>query len=124
RDFLPVRVHLLRRRHVRDGGDHLAGDPDADPGRLVGPHQRHRPLRRAADPLSGLRPGRRRRLPSRGALDLALDLARSAPREHGSTAVTELDPVIHAAARLRITAALATLEVTESIAFPRLQELL
>lgn len=38
--------------------------------------------------------------------------------------MTELDPVIHAAARLRITAALATLDATESIAFPRLQELL
>jgi len=38
--------------------------------------------------------------------------------------VAELDPVIHAAARLRITAALATLGVAESIAFPRLQELL
>ena len=38
--------------------------------------------------------------------------------------MTELDPVIHAAARLRITAALATLDADESIAFPRLQELL
>lgn len=38
--------------------------------------------------------------------------------------MTELDPVIHAAARLRITAALATLDVTESVTFPRLQELL
>ncbi|WP_350351757.1 transcriptional regulator [Microbacterium sp. A8/3-1] len=38
--------------------------------------------------------------------------------------MVELDPVIHAAARLRITAALATLEPTESITFPRLQELL
>lgn len=38
--------------------------------------------------------------------------------------MTELDPVIHAAARLRITAALATLDVGESIAFPRLQDLL
>ena len=36
----------------------------------------------------------------------------------------ELDPVIHAQARLRITAALATLEPTESISFARLQELL
>ncbi len=36
----------------------------------------------------------------------------------------ELDPVIHAQARLRITAALATLEPRESISFPRLQELL
>lgn len=38
--------------------------------------------------------------------------------------MTELDPVIHAAARLRITAALATLDSDESIAFPRLQGLL
>jgi len=38
--------------------------------------------------------------------------------------MTELDPVIHAAARLRITAALATLGADESITFPRLQEML
>ena len=38
--------------------------------------------------------------------------------------MTDLDPVIHAAARLRITAALATLDTGESISFPRLQELL
>ena len=38
--------------------------------------------------------------------------------------MTDLDPVIHAAARLRITAALATLDAGESISFPRLQELL
>ncbi|GAB3616463.1 transcriptional regulator [Okibacterium endophyticum] len=37
----------------------------------------------------------------------------------------DLDPVIHAQARLRITAALATLDPKgESISFPRLQELL
>ena len=36
--------------------------------------------------------------------------------------MAELDPVIHAAARLRITAALATLETEEQITFPRLQE--
>nr|WP_306457512.1 transcriptional regulator [Agromyces atrinae] len=36
----------------------------------------------------------------------------------------ELDPVIHAQARLRITAALSTLDPEESITFPRLQELL
>jgi DNA-binding MarR family transcriptional regulator len=36
----------------------------------------------------------------------------------------ELDPVIHAQARLRITSALATMEEGESITFPRLQELL
>ncbi|QEO09462.1 transcriptional regulator [Protaetiibacter larvae] len=35
-----------------------------------------------------------------------------------------LDPVIHAAARLRITAKLATLDADEQIAFPRLQQLL
>ena len=34
----------------------------------------------------------------------------------------ELDPVIHAAARLRITAALAALRAGDRIAFPRLQE--
>jgi DNA-binding MarR family transcriptional regulator len=38
--------------------------------------------------------------------------------------VADLDPVIHAQARLRITASLATLGDGESIAFPRLQELL
>ena len=38
--------------------------------------------------------------------------------------MTELDPVIHAAARLRIVSALATLGGHEQIAFPRLQELL
>ena len=36
----------------------------------------------------------------------------------------ELDPVIHAQARLRILSALSTLELDESISFPRLQELL
>jgi DNA-binding MarR family transcriptional regulator len=38
--------------------------------------------------------------------------------------VAELDPVIHAQARLRIMATLATLDADGSIAFPRLQELL
>jgi DNA-binding MarR family transcriptional regulator len=38
--------------------------------------------------------------------------------------VDELDPVIHAQARLRIMAALSTFDADESIAFPRLQELL
>lgn len=38
--------------------------------------------------------------------------------------MNELDPVIHASARLKITATLATLEVGDQIAFPRLQELL
>lgn len=38
--------------------------------------------------------------------------------------MTELDPVIHAQARLRIMAALATLGSGEAITFPRLQELL
>jgi DNA-binding MarR family transcriptional regulator len=36
----------------------------------------------------------------------------------------ELDPIIHAAARLRITATLGTLPSGDRIAFPRLQELL
>lgn len=36
----------------------------------------------------------------------------------------ELDPVIHAAARLRITATLATLPKGDRMSFPRLQELL
>ncbi|MFC4223647.1 transcriptional regulator [Lysinibacter cavernae] len=38
--------------------------------------------------------------------------------------MTDLDPVIHAQARLRIMASLATLDASDSIAFPRLQELL
>ncbi len=38
--------------------------------------------------------------------------------------MSELDPVIHAAARLRITAALAALPTQDRISFPRLQELL
>lgn len=38
--------------------------------------------------------------------------------------MAELDPVIHAQARLRIMATLATLDAGGSIAFPRLQELL
>ena len=38
--------------------------------------------------------------------------------------MADLDPVIHAQARLRITASLATLGEGESISFPRLQELL
>jgi len=36
----------------------------------------------------------------------------------------ELDPVIHASARLRITAALAALGAGDRISFPRLQEML
>ncbi len=36
----------------------------------------------------------------------------------------DLDPVIHASARLRITASLAALDPGDRIAFPRLQELL
>lgn len=36
----------------------------------------------------------------------------------------ELDPVIHASARLRICASLAALERGDRISFPRLQELL
>ncbi len=38
--------------------------------------------------------------------------------------MTDLDPVIHAQARLRITATLATLEPTDAMTFPRMQELL
>jgi len=38
--------------------------------------------------------------------------------------VADLDPVIHAAARLRITATLASLDEGDRITFPRLQELL
>lgn len=38
--------------------------------------------------------------------------------------MADLDPVIHAQARLRITAALATLDLDEQVTFPRLQELL
>lgn len=38
--------------------------------------------------------------------------------------MAELDPVIHAQARLRIMAALATLGADDQITFPRLQELL
>lgn len=36
----------------------------------------------------------------------------------------ELDPVIHAQARLRVTASLAALDDGDSITFPRLQQLL
>ncbi len=39
-------------------------------------------------------------------------------------AVIELDPVIHAQARLRVCAALAALPSGDSVSFPRLQELL
>ncbi len=38
--------------------------------------------------------------------------------------VPELDPVIHAQGRLRVTATLAALAADEQITFPRLQELL
>ena len=38
--------------------------------------------------------------------------------------MSELDPVIHAQARLRITATLATFDPGEAITFPRLQEIL
>src|SRR5690606_6960806 len=37
-------------------------------------------------------------------------------------AMTDLDPVIHAAARLRIVAALAAIEPGDRMSFPRLQE--
>ncbi|MGB4134927.1 MAG: transcriptional regulator [Microbacterium sp.] len=38
--------------------------------------------------------------------------------------MADLDPVIHAQARLRIVAALATLDAKDQITFPRLQEVL
>jgi DNA-binding transcriptional ArsR family regulator len=38
--------------------------------------------------------------------------------------VSELDPVIHAQARLRVVAALSTLAEGDRMAFPRLQDLL
>ncbi len=40
------------------------------------------------------------------------------------TASTELDPVIHAQARLRVMTTLATLGPRDQITFPRLQQLL
>ena len=40
------------------------------------------------------------------------------------TGLPELDPVIHAAARLKVTATLAALPPGDQIAFPRLQKLL
>jgi DNA-binding MarR family transcriptional regulator len=39
-------------------------------------------------------------------------------------ALPELDPVIHAQARLRVVAALSTLRAEDRIAFPRLQDIL
>ncbi len=38
--------------------------------------------------------------------------------------MSELDPVIHAQARLRVVAALSTLREGDRLAFPRLQEIL
>ena len=38
--------------------------------------------------------------------------------------VPDLDPVIHAQARLRVVSALSTLRESDSITFPRLQEIL
>jgi DNA-binding MarR family transcriptional regulator len=40
------------------------------------------------------------------------------------TELPELDPVIHAQARLRVVSALSTLREADAIAFPRLQEIL
>jgi DNA-binding MarR family transcriptional regulator len=40
------------------------------------------------------------------------------------TELPELDPVIHAQARLRVVASLSTLRESDRIAFPRLQEIL
>jgi len=42
----------------------------------------------------------------------------------GMATVPELDPVIHAQARLRVVSALSTLPVGDRLVFPRLQELL
>jgi DNA-binding MarR family transcriptional regulator len=42
----------------------------------------------------------------------------------GTVPVPELDPVIHAQARLRVVSALSTLPDGDRLAFPRLQELL
>lgn len=42
----------------------------------------------------------------------------------GPAAGTELDPVIHAQARLRVMVMLATLSDGDQLAFPRLQEML
>ena len=42
----------------------------------------------------------------------------------GTVPVPELDPVIHAQARLRVVSALSTLPEGDRLAFPRLQELL
>ncbi|WP_432493594.1 winged helix-turn-helix domain-containing protein [Kineococcus auxinigenes] len=46
------------------------------------------------------------------------------PRAQASGAAVELDPVIHAAARLKVVASLASLPEGDRISFPRLQELL
>jgi DNA-binding MarR family transcriptional regulator len=40
------------------------------------------------------------------------------------TELPELDPVIHAQARLRVVASLSTLRESDKISFPRLQEIL
>ena len=79
----------------------FSGSPDEQP--------RHGDLRRRS-------PARHRRGVRRATPPGALT--------HGPRAQGELDPVIHAAARLKITATLATLEPGDRIAFPRLQELL
>ena len=42
----------------------------------------------------------------------------------GTVPVPELDPVIHAQARLRVVSALSALSEGDRLAFPRLQELL
>ena len=44
--------------------------------------------------------------------------------EQSDPLVTELDPVIHAQARLRVVSALSTLREADRIAFPRLQDIL
>jgi DNA-binding MarR family transcriptional regulator len=42
----------------------------------------------------------------------------------GTEEIPELDPVIHAQARLRVVSALSVMREADSIAFPRLQETL
>src|SRR5690606_8865911 len=114
----------LRRRHVRHGRCALARDPDGGPGRLVAAAERRRAVLRDADALPRVRARRRRRLPHRRPLVVAVDAARAPPSRCGDAVMIELDPGTHAQARLRITSALATLGRDGKISFPRLQELL
>jgi DNA-binding MarR family transcriptional regulator len=62
---------------------------------------------------------------SRGAPKPTSDLDQTASRGiSDGAAIPDLDPVIHAQARLRVVAALSTLREADRIAFPRLQEIL